>query len=207
MGPELFRVISLVRGRREQGNVGAESIGEFHSHMTEAAQADNANFLSLPNLPMLKRRVGRDACAQQRCGRGQIELIGNAQDETLVHHDAFRVTAVGDAPGVRVLAVVGEGRARLAELLKMIPAISAGPAGIDHASDRGELALAELAYLAPGFDDATDDFVTGNAGISGPAPFAAGRMDIGMADAAKEDVDLDIGRAGIAAFERKRGKR
>src|SRR5205085_3222183 len=151
---------------------------------------------------MTQWRISRDAGAEERRGPGQIELVGNSQDEILVDDDALRVAAVSDAAGMFVLAVVSEDRPVVAKLLEMIPAIVAGPAGIDHATDRSQLAFAEFFHVAPDFDDASDDFVAGHARIPGPAPLAARRMQIGMANAAKKDVDLDVARAGIAAIER-----
>src|SRR5205085_352525 len=122
---------------------------------------------------MAQRRVSRDPGAQQRRGRGEIELVGNAQDEILVDDDALRVAAVSDAAGMFVLAVVSEDRPVVAKLLEMLPAIVTGPAGIDHATDRGQLAFAEFFHVAPDFDDTSDDFVAGHARILGPAPLAA----------------------------------
>ncbi|HEX8897280.1 MAG TPA: hypothetical protein VF751_01165, partial [Chthoniobacterales bacterium] len=95
----------------------------------------------------------------------------------------------------------------VAELFEIIAAILAGSARIDHATDRGETAFAEFFHVAPDFDDAADDLVAGHARILGAAPLAARRMQIGMANAAKKNVDLDIARAGIAAIEGKRRER
>jgi hypothetical protein len=60
---------------------------------------------------------------------------------------------------------------------------------------------------ASNLHDAAGDFVTGNAGIGGAAPFAARRVDVGMADAAKENFDLNVGWPGVAPLERERGER
>ena len=100
-----------------------------------------------------------------------------------------------------VIAVVSEDWAVVAKLLEMIAAILAGPAGINHATDRGEFAFAEFFNFATDFHDPADDFVTGHAGIFRAAPFAARRVDVRMANAAEKDVDLDVGRSGIAAVE------
>ena len=43
--------------------------------------------------------------------------------------------------------------------------------------------------------------------ISGVRPFVAGRMQVGVADAAIKNFDLDICRSGFATFKRKRTKR
>ena len=49
--------------------------------------------------------------------------------------------------------------------------------------------------------DVADDLVAGHAGIERAAPFGADRVQVGMADAAKGDVDLDVVRAGRAALD------
>src|SRR5437763_776577 len=67
-------------------------------------------------------------------------------------------------------------------------------------------AFAEILYIPTDLRDAPYDFVTGHAGISRAAPFAPGGVQIGMADAAKQDVDLDVAASRIAPFERERGK-
>ena len=67
--------------------------------------------------------------------------------------------------------------------------------------------LAEFLHVAAHFDDAADDFMSGHARKSGAAPFAPRRVQIGMANAAEKNVDLDIGRPRIAAFEGEGRKR
>src|SRR2546423_13784473 len=128
MRSELLRVGGLVRGRREERDPGAERVREFYPHMPETAEADDAHLVSLANLPMAQRRVSRDPGAQQRRGRREVELVGNAENEILVDDDAFRVSAVSDAAGLFVFAVVGEDWARVvAELFQIGAAIGAGP--------------------------------------------------------------------------------
>jgi hypothetical protein len=105
-----------------------------------------------------------------------------------------------------VLAVVSEGRSVVAKLFEMIAAIFAGPAGIDHASDGGEIALMKIFNFAPDSRHVADDFMTGNARIVCATPFTAGGVDIRMANAAEENVDLDIVRAGITPIDRERGE-
>ena len=106
-----------------------------------------------------------------------------------------------------VLAVVGKDRGVVAELLQIFAAIVASPAGIDHATYRGEIAFAEFFYVSPDFCDLAGDLVPGHARIGSATPFAAGRVDVGMADAAKADVDLDIGWSRVAALEGKGSER
>ena len=89
---------------------GAERVGELDAHVAQPAEADDADLLALADAPVAQRRIGRDAGAEQRRGSGEVEIGGNAQNESLVDDDAVGVAAVGDAAGVLVGGVVGEGR-------------------------------------------------------------------------------------------------
>ena len=53
--------------------MGAERLGELHAHVAEAAQADDADLLAVADFPMPQRRVGGDAGAEQRRGRGEVQ--------------------------------------------------------------------------------------------------------------------------------------
>ncbi len=111
-----------------------------------------------------------------------------------VDDDAVGVAAVGDAAGVLVGEVVGEGEVG-AELLEARLALGAGAVGVDHAADRGEVAGLELGDGGADLGDAADDLVAGNAGIDGghhAAPLVAGLVEIGVADAAEENLDLHV---------------
>ena len=44
--------------------------------------------------------------------------------------------------------------------------------------------------------------MTGHTGVNGIAPFAAHRVQVGVANPAKQNVECDISRAGSAAFKR-----
>ena len=90
----------------------------------------------------------------------------------------------------------------LAELLEIFVATPAIPTGIDHATDRGEIAFFEFFHIAADRDNATNNFVTRHARKRGPTPFVARRVNIGVANAAEKDVDLHIVRQGIATCER-----
>jgi hypothetical protein len=88
----------------------------------------------------------------------------------------------------------------------MVAAIIARPAGVDHATNGRQVAFPEIFHIASDFHNPADDLVARDARISGAAPFAPRGVDIGMANAAKEDVDLDVARFGIATVERKRSE-
>src|SRR5437764_6615572 len=129
----------------------SESLGKFHAHMPEAAQANNANLLSLANVPEPQRRICRNAGAQQRRCAGKIQLVGDAQNERLAHHDTVGVSAVSDAAENLVLSVIGESGEVNAELLLAGEAIDALSAGTDHAADACRISFFEFFDRAAGF--------------------------------------------------------
>src|SRR5208282_5328376 len=103
-------VLRLVRRSRKQYDMGAERMGEFHSHMTQAAQAHDAHLLPFLYIPVPQRRIRRDARTEQRSRSRQIQILGDSQRESLGDDNALRVAAVGPATDLLVFRVVGEGR-------------------------------------------------------------------------------------------------
>ena len=81
--------------------------------------------------------------------------------------------------------------------------LGAVAAGIDHAADRGEIAGLELRHVAANLHDAADDFMAGDHGIDGVPPFVAGLVQVGVADAAVEDLDDHIGGERVATLDGK----
>ena len=78
-------------------------MGELHAHVTESAEADDADFLARAGAPVFQRGIERDARAQQRRDGREVELVRNVQDEFFVDDDALGIAAVGDGRGfVRV---------------------------------------------------------------------------------------------------------
>ena len=137
---EAERVLLLARRGGEDDGVRAERVGELHSHVAEAAEADDADLLALADAPMAHRRVSRDAGAEQRRGAGEVEVGRDAQDEAFVHDNAVGVAAVGDRRRpVLVGRAVGEHLIR-AELLEAGLAIRAGVVRIDQAADAHQVA-------------------------------------------------------------------
>ena len=111
------------------------------------------------------------------------------------HDDAVGVPAVGDrGRPVPVRAVVGEGRVR-AELLEAVAAVGAVVVGRDHAADADEVADLELVDAAADLRHPPDDLVARDARVDGRhhvVPLVAGRVQVRVADAAEEDLDLDV---------------
>ena len=80
-------------------------------------------------------------------------------------------------------------------------ALGAGAVGVDQAADGGEVAGLEFGDGGADLGDAADDFVAGDAGVDGghdAAPLVAGLVEVGVADAAEEDLDLDV----VAGWDR-----
>ena len=169
-------------------------MGELDAHVAESAEADDADLLAFGHAPVAHGRVGGDSGALQRRGSGKVEVLGNAEDEVLLDDDAVRVAAVGDAARVLVREVIGEGQVR-AELFKACLAFRACAVGIHEAANGGQVAGLELLDAGADLGDAADDLMAGDAGIDGghhAAPLVAGLVEIGVADAAEEDLDLDV---------------
>src|ERR1700733_1900774 len=115
--PELERIGSLVWRLREQHNMCAESVGELDTHVSQAAEANDADLLALANLPVAQRGISRNARAEQRSSRSQVQLVRNPERKGFVNHDAVGIAAIGHAAEMLLLGVVGESCGAIAELL------------------------------------------------------------------------------------------
>ena len=76
----------------------AESTRKFHGHMAKSAEADNADFLPLANLPVPERGVGCYAGAQERCDCRRIQIAGHVKYER-VGKDGRRVSIEQNGKG------------------------------------------------------------------------------------------------------------
>src|SRR5580704_6884542 len=162
--------------------------------MTQSPEANHANLLAFANLPVVHRRVRRDSGAQQRSGASELQIRGHAQHKVFVYHDAFRVAAVGDASQMLIGEVVSQSKIR-AELLLTRPALWASAIGVHHAADGGEVPGLELLDAGANLLHAAYDFVSGNARVHGghhTAPLVAHLVEIGVADAAEQNLDLYV---------------
>ena len=84
-----LRIFFFVGRRGEQHNVRAHRAGQLYAHVSQAAQAHDADFLSLVHFPVAQRRVSCNAGAEQRRHSGKIGFVGNVQNKILVHHNAL----------------------------------------------------------------------------------------------------------------------
>ena len=194
IGAEAECVFLLAGRGGEDNSVGSESVGELDAHVAQSTEADDAHLLALGHAPVAQRRVRGNAGAEQWSGSGEIEVGRNLKDEALRDDNAVRVAAIGDAAGVLVREVVGEGGV-VAELLEAGLALGAGAVGVDEAADSGEVTGFEFGYGGADLGDAPDDLMAGNAGIDGghdTAPLIASLVKIGVTDAAEENFDLYV---------------
>ena len=107
-----------------------------------------------------------------------------------------------------VLVVLGllANHARTIEWSAVWAALRALPARIDETADADRVAGPEPGDVGAGLGDPADDFVARHHREHRPAPFVAGLVDVRVANAAIEDVDQHLVRAGLAAVDRKRGQ-
>ena len=89
--------------------------------------------------------------------------------------------------------VVGEGHAPFAVVLQSLLAARTLAAGIHEATHAHDIARLELADRSADASHTPDDLVPGDAGVRSHLPFVAGKVQIGVADAAEENVHLHIG--------------
>jgi hypothetical protein len=154
-------------------------------------------------------RIGGDAGTEKRRGSSKIEVRRNAEHKALGDDDAFRVPAVRDAPGVLVGEVVGESHVG-AELLESGLALWACAVGVHETTDCREVARPEFGHGGPNLGDATDNLMTGDAGVDGGhdfLPLIARLMEIRVADAAEKNFNLNVVLGGISPCDRSGSKR
>src|SRR5690606_41524354 len=74
-------------------------------------------------------------------------------------------------------------------------------AAVHHATDADDVADLESGYLIAYVADAADDFMARYRGVEGVVPLVAHRVQIGVTDAAIENVDLHIPGSRCPALE------
>src|SRR6266550_2894987 len=126
-----------------------------------------------------------------------------------IDDDAFGVTAVGPASEVLVRRVESEDHVR-AVLFKASFALRTGTIRIDHAADSDQVPGLVLGNCRANIRNTTDDLVSwDDRVIRGHelAPFVADRMQIRVADTAKQDFDLHVAVSWIATLDLGGGQR
>ena len=147
---------------------------------------------------MLERRVGGDARAQEGRTSGEVEGFRHVQRKVLAHGEAARVAA-GRRVALGVGAVGPQGAGcRGAPLLVVGFAHLARAAGADHAAHAHAVAHLELGDAGADLGDGADELVAGHERVGHGAPLAAGGVDVGVADARVDDVEVDLTLARFA---------
>src|SRR5579863_5246816 len=182
-------------------------MSKLDTHMAEPTQTDDANLLALGNTPAAHGRVGCDASAE-RCGPGETKVRWDSQDKVLIDDDTIGIATVGYASEMLVWRVEGERKIR-AKVLKPGLTPGTGAIGIDQAAYRGEVTRLEFGNCRADFGDTPDDLMARNNWVDSGhelAPLVTDCMDIRMADAAKQDLDLHVVFSWIAPRDRSGGQ-
>ena len=208
LGPQPQRVVALAGRCGEQHHVRAHRGGNFHAHVAKAAQTHDADLVARADIPLAQGRIGRDAGTQQRRHGSQLgRIMRDTQHERFAHHDVAGVATVRVGPGALLRTVVSAGEAVLAVLFKALRAGLAMLTAVDHAADTNQVADAKLRDLGADGGHAADDFVAWNRRIDSPLPLVSHCVEVGVADAAVEDVERDIARTRGSALESERCER
>ena len=204
---EALTVRRLAGRRGEEDDVRPESLGKLHPHVAETTQSDDADFLPGTDFPVAHRRIGRDAGAEQRRGGGGIEIGGHPQHEVLRHDDALRITAERRRAEMLVGAAESHHHAVVAELFQPRAAVRTRAARVHEATHADGVADLEFRHPAADGRHAAHDFVAGHGRVLGEMPFIPREMQVGVADAAVENLDLHVARERLAALDHGRAQR
>ena len=163
----------------------------LHVHMSQTAHTEHSYLLARACLPTLKRGVGGNACAQKRSRGFERDSLRNAAREVFAHGKALCVTA-----GRRVtvlIGAIGEVGVRVAaELFFASLAVLALLTRSEHATNAYLVANLKLSNLVANFLDNAHELVTRNQRIVHWTPFAAGGVNIAVANAGVLNVEVDF---------------
>src|ERR1035438_9148115 len=169
-------------------------MSDLHAHVTQPAEADYANLLALADALATHGRICCDTSAEQRRRPSERKIGRDAQNETLIDDYVVGVATVCDASQVIVRGVKGEPQVR-AEILKPNLAAGTGAVRVDQAAYRGEVPRLVFGNCRAGLGDTPDDFMAGNNRIDSGhelLPLVADRMEVGVADATEQNLDLHV---------------
>src|SRR5207302_7800788 len=124
-------------------------------------------------------------------------------NEMFIDYDVFGVAAIGNASEMLIRGIKGKDHVR-AELFKATFAVRAGSVRIHHAAHGGKIPGLVLGNRRADLGHTADDLMTGDDRVIRGhelAPLVADRMEIGVADAAKEDLDLHVAVSWIATLD------
>jgi hypothetical protein len=132
--------------------------------VTESPEADDANLFAFADIPVPHGRVCGDPRAEQRCSPSHIQVLRQTQDKMFINDNAIGIATIRDAAKVFVRRIESK-RHVWAELLEVTFAILAGAVGVDHATNRNEIAWFVFGDGRTDFSHKADDLMAGNDGV------------------------------------------
>ena len=189
IGTEAKGVVLFICGVGNYGDFGSHRVGEFDSHVTKTAEANDTDFHARADLPMSERGISRDSGAEERGGGFERDSSRNGDNVVLVDSDLGGVSAVSWGFTVSLITVIGSGHSAIAVLLKASFAVLTGSAGVYEYADANSIADFPFGDIRSDGRDGSNDFVAGDHWIDRSTPFVARLVEVGVADAAVEDID------------------
>jgi hypothetical protein len=132
---------------------------QLDRHVTEPTDSGNRHSSSRASVPVLQRRVHRDARTQQRGRNIQAQGVGDAHDKAFGHDDVRAVSTLGDDAVFTTRVVRADALSTVLLIAGKAPGALA--TAIDHATDTHPITHCELGDLRANFLDYTCDFVPG----------------------------------------------
>ena len=200
VGAEPQPVLLLLQRLGQHGHLGTQGVGDLDAHVAEAAEADDGDLLAGSGAPLAQRRVHRDAGAQQRCGLGRLDAVGDAEDVVGVDDDVGGVATLRGG-AVAVGAGVRRHHALDAVLLVTVAAVGALAARVHHAAHADAGADLVAGDVGPDLGDDADDLVARHHRVGLRAPVAVDGVDVGVADAGVLDLDEHVVGSDCSAFD------
>ena len=205
VGPQLLGCGLLVLVAGDGRNRGAQRPRNLHGHVAQPANAHHGHLLAGAHVEVLHRRVRGHAGAQNRGRRLDIEALRNAQHEGFLHRHVGRIPAEGVeilVGGLHVAVVSGRpAHGAFAVVFLLLLARWAHAARVNHAAHAHHIAHPELGYGAAHLADAADHLVAGHAGINRVVPVIFHLVQVRMAHAAVENIDVHLVGLGGLAFD------
>src|SRR6185369_10922106 len=160
----------------------AESLRNLNGQMAQPAYPEDRYALPLLDAGILYRAINRQARAIKWRGLLRRKRVGHFHGVRSFRFHEFGIAAINHSPCNYLL---------LAKVLSPFAAHIALAAGPMHPRDADTVADFQVAYIFAFFDDAPDNFVTGNESLlydfQEGSPVAFRDMQIGMAHAAGFD--------------------
>src|SRR6266702_14441 len=178
ISPEFLRVLNLRSRGRELNRVRSKGMRELQPHMSEPTQSDDPNLLARPGLPVLQRRVSRNARAEQWRSSRQVQILRYGEGEILIENDVLPISAKGQVP-ILALRVIGvDNRLPIAVLLLSRLARGAGSTRVHHAADRVQITRLEVLDLGANRTNGAHNLMPRNHRIHSIAPLIARLVNV-----------------------------